>query len=53
MVLLFGILQVPNSLVIVINYLPTATIKEKACILAEEYRHYRTTYGNILYKKRA
>src|SRR5680860_935696 len=28
-----------------------ATDKEKACILAEEYGHYRTTSGNILNQK--
>ena len=37
--------------VIVINYKAIATEKEKTCILAEEYGHYRTTYGNILNQK--
>ena len=37
--------------VIAINYKSIATDKEKACILAEEYGHYRTTSGNILNQK--
>ena len=36
--------------VIVINKAIT-TDAEKTCILAEEYGHYRTTYGNILNQK--
>ncbi|MGI6120271.1 MAG: hypothetical protein ACOYIB_06850 [Desulfosporosinus sp.] len=52
-VLLVGILQVPDSLVIVINNKPIAARKEKAYIIAEEYRYYRTTYGNTLYQKNA
>lgn len=38
--------------VIAINYKCTANEKEKACILAEEYGHYRTSYGNILDQKK-
>lgn len=37
--------------VIAINYEGIATDKEKTCILAEEYGHYRTTSGNILNQK--
>jgi len=37
--------------VIAINCKEIATEKEKACILAEEYGHYRTSYGNILNQK--
>lgn len=37
--------------VIAINCKGIATEKEKACILAEEYGHYRTSYGNILNQK--
>ena len=34
--------------VIAINCKVILNEKEKACILAEEYGHYRTSYGNIL-----
>ena len=37
--------------VIAINCQGITSEKEKACILAEEYGHYRTTYGNILNQK--
>ncbi|MHB8073264.1 hypothetical protein [Desulfosporosinus fructosivorans] len=37
--------------VIVINCQGIATGIEKACILAEEYGHYRTTYGIFWTKK--
>jgi len=37
--------------VIVINSKGIATGPEKTCILAEEYGHYHTTYGNILNQK--
>lgn len=37
--------------VIVINCKAMTTEAEKTCILAEEYGHYRTTYGNILNQK--
>jgi len=37
--------------VIAINSKAIATEAEKICILAEEYGHYRTTYGNILDQK--
>lgn len=38
--------------VIAINCKGIATEKEKTCILAEEYGHYRTSYGNILNQKK-
>ena len=38
--------------VIAINYKSIATDKEKACILAEEYGHYCTSYGNILNQRK-
>ncbi|HZK54911.1 MAG TPA: ImmA/IrrE family metallo-endopeptidase [Desulfosporosinus sp.] len=38
--------------VIAINSKAMANESEKACILAEEYGHYRTTYGNILDQKK-
>ncbi|MCO5387845.1 MAG: hypothetical protein NHB14_20980 [Desulfosporosinus sp.] len=37
--------------VIAINFKVRMTEKEKTCILAEEYGHYRTSYGNILNQK--
>ena len=37
--------------VIVMNCIAIATEKEKTCILAEEFGHYHTTYGNILDQK--
>ena len=37
--------------VIAINYKGISSDTEKACILAEEYGHYRTTSGNILNPK--
>ena len=38
--------------VIAINNRLTANEKERTCILAEEYGHYRTSYGNILDQKK-